>query len=68
MIELGDVPSRGVWAVRQDNNLIDTSVETWNYKHGGTYVANATASLRVVHVKGVELEEPAPLKNFGRNK
>jgi hypothetical protein len=68
MIELGDVPSRGVWAVRQDNNLIDTPVETWNYMHGVTYVANATASLRVVHVKGVELEDAAPLKKFGRNK
>jgi hypothetical protein len=68
MIELGDVPSRGVWAVRQDNNLIDTPVKTLNYKHGGTYVANATASLRVIHVKGVELEEAAPLKKLGRNK
>jgi len=68
MIELGDVPSRGVWAVRQDNNLIDTPVKTRNYKHGGTNVASATANLRVVHVKGVELEEAAPLKKFGRNK
>jgi hypothetical protein len=68
MIELGDVPSRGVWAVRQNNNLIDTPVSFWHYEYGGTYIANATASLRVVHVKGVELEDAAPLKKFGRNK
>lgn len=62
MIELGNVPWRGIWAVRQDNNLIDAPVKTWNYKHDGTYIANARASLRVVHVKGVELEEATPLK------
>ena len=68
-IEPADVGSKGVWAVRDMSNIIDFDLKYWN-PAGGNYVTDATASLRVVHVKGAEIEGPndGPWSKFVRNK
>jgi hypothetical protein len=68
VIEPAEVKSKGVWAVRGQSNIIDHDLNLWSYAGTGNFIANATASLRVVHVKGAEGKERGTWSKFVRNK